>query len=82
LLPHSPLHPPLPREQAAGGGGGLGVGGSMALADATAFPYGLRVLVVDDDPTWIKILEKMLRKCSYEGWNLCFTSSLVLHPDG
>ena len=43
----------------------------MALADATAFPYGLRVLVVDDDPTWLKILEKMLRKCSYEGWNLC-----------
>ncbi|XP_062207823.1 two-component response regulator ORR26-like [Phragmites australis] len=38
----------------------------MALADATAFPYGLRVLVVDDDPTWLKILEKMLRKCSYE----------------
>ncbi|KQK11088.1 two-component response regulator ORR26 isoform X1 [Brachypodium distachyon] len=35
-------------------------------ADATVFPYGLRVLVVDDDPTWLKILEKMLRKCSYE----------------
>ncbi|KAK4780010.1 hypothetical protein SAY87_016116 [Trapa incisa] len=30
------------------------------------FPAGLRVLVVDDDPTWLKILEKMLRKCSYE----------------
>jgi CheY-like chemotaxis protein len=44
----------------------------MALADATVFPYGLRVLVVDDDPTWLKILEKMLRKCSYEGWNPCF----------
>ncbi|KAJ6430347.1 hypothetical protein OIU84_021701 [Salix udensis] len=27
---------------------------------------GLRVLVVDDDPTWLKILEKMLKKCSYE----------------
>ncbi|KAM0926100.1 hypothetical protein ACQ4PT_003920 [Festuca glaucescens] len=36
------------------------------MADASAFPYGLRVLVVDDDPTWLKILEKMLRKCSYE----------------
>ena len=34
---------------------------------AEAFPVGLRVLVVDDDPTWLKILEKMLRKCSYEG---------------
>ncbi|KAJ3678188.1 hypothetical protein LUZ60_001991 [Juncus effusus] len=33
---------------------------------AEAFPVGLRVLVVDDDPTWLKILEKMLRKCSYE----------------
>ncbi|KAJ1703679.1 hypothetical protein LUZ63_003458 [Rhynchospora breviuscula] len=33
---------------------------------AEAFPFGLRVLVVDDDPTWLKILEKMLRKCSYE----------------
>ncbi|KAL2547161.1 Two-component response regulator ORR26 [Forsythia ovata] len=33
---------------------------------ADAFPAGLRVLVVDDDPTWLKILEKMLKKCSYE----------------
>lgn len=33
---------------------------------AEAFPSGLRVLVVDDDPTWLKILEKMLKKCSYE----------------
>lgn len=31
------------------------------------FPAGLRVLVVDDDPTWLKILEKMLKKCNYEG---------------
>ncbi|XP_043706743.1 two-component response regulator ORR26-like [Telopea speciosissima] len=31
-----------------------------------AFPAGLRVLVVDDDPTWLKILEKMLKKCSYD----------------
>ncbi|GAB2297802.1 hypothetical protein Dimus_031890 [Dionaea muscipula] len=33
---------------------------------AEAFPAGLRVLVVDDDLTWLKILEKMLKKCSYE----------------
>lgn len=33
---------------------------------ADVFPAGLRVLVVDDDPTWLKILEKMLKKCSYE----------------
>ena len=33
-----------------------------------AFPAGLRVLVVDDDLTWLRILEKMLKKCLYEGW--------------
>uniref|UniRef100_A0A7N0SXB7 Two-component response regulator n=1 Tax=Kalanchoe fedtschenkoi TaxID=63787 RepID=A0A7N0SXB7_KALFE len=33
---------------------------------ADKFPAGLRVLVVDDDPTWLKILEKMLKKCSYQ----------------
>ncbi|GMH01531.1 hypothetical protein Nepgr_003370 [Nepenthes gracilis] len=31
-----------------------------------AFPAGLRVLVVDDELAWLKILEKMLKKCSYE----------------
>ncbi|XP_015572151.3 two-component response regulator ORR26 [Ricinus communis] len=30
------------------------------------FPAGLRVLVVDNDPTWSRILEKMLKKCSYQ----------------
>ncbi|KAJ8540381.1 hypothetical protein K7X08_030300 [Anisodus acutangulus] len=30
------------------------------------FPAGLRVLVVDDDPTCLMILEQMLRKCHYE----------------
>jgi len=37
-------------------------------------PVGLRVLVVDDDPTWLKILEKMLKKCSYEGLFLLLLS--------
>ena len=32
-----------------------------------SFPADLRVLVVDDDPTWLKILEKMLKKCAYDG---------------
>jgi hypothetical protein len=31
------------------------------------FPAGLRVLVVDDDPTCLVILEKMLRTCLYKG---------------
>ncbi|KAL8128644.1 hypothetical protein V2J09_017799 [Rumex salicifolius] len=35
-------------------------------AAAIQFPAGLRVLVVDDDPTCLKILERMLRTCQYE----------------
>ncbi|KAG6530159.1 hypothetical protein ZIOFF_012381 [Zingiber officinale] len=38
----------------------------LPTSRAEAFPAGLRVLIVDDDPTWLKILEKMLKKCSYE----------------
>ncbi|KAE8658770.1 Two-component response regulator ARR1 [Hibiscus syriacus] len=38
--------------------------GDAAAADQ--FPAGLRVLVVDDDPTCLMILEKMLRTCLYE----------------
>lgn len=33
----------------------------------STFPYGLRILVVDDDPTCLMIVEKMLKKCKYEG---------------
>lgn len=31
------------------------------------FPAGLRVLVVDDDVTCLRILEQMLRRCLYNG---------------
>ena len=31
------------------------------------FPGGLRVLVVDDDPLCILVVEKMLRRCGYTG---------------
>ena len=31
------------------------------------FPVGLRVLVVDDDPLCLRIVEKMLKRCQYEG---------------
>lgn len=39
-------------------------------ADVTVsdqFPAGLRVLIVDDDPTCLRILSQMLRRCMYEG---------------
>lgn len=39
------------------------------------FPAGLRVLVVDDDPTCLMILEKMLRTCLYEGKAFSFLLS-------
>lgn len=39
--------------------------GGMAVLDQ--FPAGLRVLVVDDDLTCLRILEQMLRRCLYNG---------------
>ncbi|MFS8013017.1 putative signal transduction response regulator, receiver domain, CheY-like superfamily [Helianthus anomalus] len=35
------------------------------------FPAGLRVLVIDDDPTCLVMLEKMLKKCNYEVMCIC-----------
>ncbi|CAL8117232.1 unnamed protein product [Prunus armeniaca] len=42
--------------------------GAWKSADVVSdqFPVGLRVLVVDDDPTCLMILKKMLRTCLYE----------------
>jgi hypothetical protein len=31
------------------------------------FPAGLRVIVVDDNPLCLRIVEKMLQRCQYEG---------------
>ncbi|KAH6823234.1 response regulator 11 [Perilla frutescens var. hirtella] len=42
------------------------MGSSSGLQRSDCFPVGLRVLVVDDDPAWLKILEKMLIKCKYQ----------------
>ncbi|XP_057430148.1 two-component response regulator ARR2-like isoform X2 [Lotus japonicus] len=39
---------------------------TAAVTAADQFPAGLRVLVVDDDPTCLVILERMLRACLYE----------------
>ncbi|RWR76470.1 two-component response regulator ARR2-like protein isoform X1 [Cinnamomum micranthum f. kanehirae] len=53
--------------------GGVGAPSSMTCSapnrnggDAAFDPTGLRVLVVDDDPICLKILERMLGKCRYE----------------
>ncbi|XP_020576239.1 two-component response regulator ORR21-like isoform X2 [Phalaenopsis equestris] len=40
-------------------------GESTVLSSPELFPAGLRVLVVDDDVTCLKILEHMLQKCRY-----------------
>lgn len=48
----------------------LGGQGAKSMAGdgvSDLFPVGLRVLVVDDDPTCLMILEKMLQNCLYEG---------------
>ncbi|KAK6930231.1 SANT/Myb domain [Dillenia turbinata] len=51
------------------GGKGVGAGSMSAVASggvSDQFPAGLRVLVVDDDPTCLMILERMLKACRYE----------------
>ncbi|GAB4828710.1 hypothetical protein Ancab_018375 [Ancistrocladus abbreviatus] len=48
---------------------------SMVLSDQ--FPAGLRVLVVDDDTTCLKILEQMLRRCLY-AVTLCSQATVAL----
>ncbi|KAG9160595.1 hypothetical protein Leryth_027398 [Lithospermum erythrorhizon] len=42
------------------------VSGKGGDGGADQFPVGLRVLVVDDDPTCLRILDKMLRNCLYQ----------------
>jgi CheY-like chemotaxis protein len=43
-------------KRVSGGGGG-----------GDQFPVGMRVLAVDDDPTCLKVLENLLRRCQYHG---------------
>lgn len=42
------------------------------------FPVGMRVLAVDDDPTCLKVLENLLRKCNYHGLSHLILISLLL----
>lgn len=46
----------------------------------TEFPAGLRVLLVDDDATCLKIIEMMLRKCHYDGTICPRVCRLLLKP--
>jgi len=41
--------------------------GSSFVSSSEQFPVGMRVLVVDDDVTCLKILEHMLQRCRYRG---------------
>jgi hypothetical protein len=50
--------------------------GKMDNPAVDEFPAGLRVLVVDDDPICLMILDRMLRQCSYQG--LFFHASTLL----
>lgn len=43
------------------------VAGEMQERKVEDLPAGLRVLVVDDDPLCLMIVEKMLRRCNYTG---------------
>lgn len=36
------------------------------------FPVGMRVLAVDDDPTCLRLLDTLLRRCQYNGFFLGF----------
>ncbi|KAL1328544.1 hypothetical protein HN51_038376 [Arachis hypogaea] len=51
--------------------------GCLPCTRREGFPAGLRVLVVDDDPTWLKILEKMLKKCSYQVTTCCLATEAL-----
>ncbi|KAF8389191.1 hypothetical protein HHK36_025884 [Tetracentron sinense] len=48
--------------------------GSMVSEDESKdrFPVGMRVLAVDDDPTCLRVLETLLRRCQYHGLILLF----------
>lgn len=45
------------------------------LDDEIQFPAGLRVLVVDDDVTCLRVLKAMLLQCRYEGNQLLLNFS-------
>lgn len=63
--PTPPLSPPT--TSGSGGDSGGAVGQVVGLASRGNFPEGLRVVVVDDDPLCLRVVERMLIRCSYKG---------------
>lgn len=55
----------LQRIVQSSGGSSYGSGRAADVVVPDQFPAGLRVLVVDDDVTCLRILEQMLRRCLY-----------------
>ncbi|RWW45811.1 hypothetical protein BHE74_00048319 [Ensete ventricosum] len=53
---------------------------AAAAGIPTEFPAGLRVLLVDDDATCLKIIDMMLRKCHYDGTICLRICRLPLKP--
>jgi hypothetical protein len=56
-------------------GDGNGIAGSRDRSWECFTPAGLRVLVVDDDKTCLRVISKMLEQCNYEG--NCFPITLL-----
>jgi hypothetical protein len=44
------------------------------------FPVGMKVLVVDDDPTCLAVLNRMLVQCRYDGERAAFAPISSLPP--
>ena len=57
--------------------------GGLAVEDGAndPFPVGMRVLAVDDDPTCLRLLEGLLRRCQYQGLVLLCFACLLLYID-
>lgn len=73
-LQQQPQPPPLPLSNrlcssATNSSSNTPCDANLAKLDSTPdeFPVGMRVLVVDDDPICLMVLERMLHRCSYRG---------------
>ncbi|KAJ8641934.1 hypothetical protein MRB53_018628 [Persea americana] len=53
-------------------------GGPSSSSTLSSLPFRLHILVVDDDPTCLMVLAKMLRKCRYEGVTICKHATIAL----